>query len=177
MRKVISAAIALWIASDVVHAAPRPLWLAVTTAQLAPSIQPLADRRRSEGLDVVVFIGQPIAALAENPKAAYLVLVGDVPGPGETADAAWFVEAKEFLLYRWIAGQQEKFSSDSMWGELDGDELPDVPVGRIPARNPDEAALVVRKILAYEDRPWSTEDLRLPVWTGARCPARRSTES
>jgi hypothetical protein len=167
MRKVISAAIALWIAAGVVHAAPRPLWLAVTTAQLAPSIQPLADRRRSEGLDVVVFIGQPKAALAENPKAAYLVLVGDVPGPGETADAAWFVEAKEFLLYRWISGQPEKFSSDSMWGELDGDELPDVPVGRIPARNPDEAALVVRKILAYEDRPWSTEDLRLPVWTGA----------
>ena len=70
-------------------------------------------------------------------------------------------------FYRWRSEQRKTFVSDSKWGELDGDELPDVPVGRIPARTPEEVALVVQKILAYEDRPWTTNDLRFPLWLGS----------
>jgi hypothetical protein len=37
---------------------------------------------------------------------------------------------------------------------------------QIPARTVDELQLMVKKIIAYEKRPWTTEDLRLPVWIG-----------
>jgi hypothetical protein len=152
---------------QIARAADAPLWLAVTTEALAPSIQPLAERRRAEGLEAVVFVGSPQDALAAHPRPAYLLLVGDAPGPDEAPDAAWHVPSVVMPLYRWREVQRETFASDSKWGELDGDEAPDVPVGRIPARTPDEAAAVVAKILAYEDRPWVVDDLRFPLWEGS----------
>ena len=50
---------------------------------------------------------------------------------------------------------------------MDGDLIPDVPVGRIPARTPEQAAVVVEKILAFERRQPTIEDLRFIIWTGA----------
>ena len=88
------------------RAADRPLWLVVTTEQLAPSIQPLADRRRTEGLDAVVVTEDPASALKGHPHPAYLLLVGDVPGPGETPDAAWHVPALELPLYTLALGNR-----------------------------------------------------------------------
>ena len=142
------------------------LWLAVTTAELAESLQPLAEYRRGQGLDAVVFVGTPDDALAEHPSPDYLLLVGDAPTAGEEANAAWYVPARSFSLYRWIATQRKTFLSDSMWGDLNGDGNPDVCVGRIPARTAAEVAVVVNKIKAYEGRPWSIDDLRVPAWTG-----------
>jgi len=167
MKRVTLAAVAVVYFSGLARAVEKPLWLAVTTPQLAPSIQPLAERRRAEGLEAVVFVGEPQAALHEHPRPTYLLLVGDAPGPEEKADPAWHMPTIEMPLYRWREEQRKTFASDSKWGELDGDELPDAAVGRIAARSPDEAATVVNKIIAYEDRPWTVDDLRFPMWLGA----------
>src|SRR5206468_940727 len=44
-------------------------------------------------------------------------------------------------------------ASDDWFGDLDGDELPDLAVGRIPVRTREEADTVVAKVLAYEAGP------------------------
>ncbi|NND82954.1 MAG: hypothetical protein HKN50_11045 [Gammaproteobacteria bacterium] len=42
--------------------------------------------------------------------------------------------------------------SDAKYGDLDGDDIPDIPVGRISARTPAELANVVEKINDYQAR-------------------------
>jgi len=41
---------------------------------------------------------------------------------------------------------------DPLFGDIDGDEVPDVPVGRFPARTVEELQLLVSKTLGYESR-------------------------
>ncbi len=146
--------------------AEKPLWLAVTTPSLEEALEPLADRRRAEGLDVLVSTKPIGEALADAPRApSYLLLVGDHEAKREAEP--WFVPAQERQPYRWSFLQREAFASDAAWGDLDGDGAPDLPVGRIPARTPEEVAAVVSKIIAYEERPLSPEDLRVNFWGGS----------
>ena len=70
-------------------------------------------------------------------------------------------------LYRWRSAQREDFSSDAAWGDVDGNGVPVIPVGRIPARTRAEVELVVRKILAFEAKPPTIADLQATVWLGS----------
>ncbi len=145
---------------------PRPLWLAVTRPMFAEALAPLAAHRRAEGLEAVVStrpIAEAIAAAGRRP--ACLLLVGD-DEPGQQAKP-WYVPAKRKGLYRWRANQGRQFASDIAWADLDGDDRPEFPVGRIPARTVKQVAVVVAKILAYERRAPTVSDLRLPAWVGS----------
>ncbi len=54
-------------------------------------------------------------------------------------------------------------ASDSWFGDLDGDGAPELAVGRIPARTPEELAAVVDKLVAYEaeaERPAQPDSWR-----------------
>ena len=53
------------------------------------------------------------------------------------------------------------------WGDLEGNGVPALPVGRIPARSREQAALVVRKIIDFESQVPTAADLQLPVWLGS----------
>jgi len=131
---------------------------------LLAALQPLAEHRRAEGLRPVLS-SEPIGkALAAAGKPAFLLLVGD--DSAADPQAAWHLAAKRRKLYRWREEQSEEFASDSLWSDLDGDLVPDLPVGRLPARSAKQVAQAVEKILAYERRPASQADLRLPIWTG-----------
>jgi len=144
----------------------QPLWLAVGRPGLVDELGPLAQKRRAEGFSVIVStktIQESLAAAPQRP--AFLLLVGD-DEPGKQAEP-WYLPAKRLPLYRWMATQRAEFASDSAWGDFDGDNLADIPVGRIPARTPQEVRLVVRKILAFEQQPPTDADLCLPVWVGA----------
>ncbi len=166
IRLVLTCLAWLAVSSIAPCATTEKLWLAVTTQELAPGVKTLAERRRAEGFQTEVFVGQPDEALVNFQRPDYLLLVGDVATPGEASAADWQVGSRTFPLYRWHQGQREKFLSDSMWGDLDNDGVPEVPVGRLPARSTDELGLMVKKIIAYEDRSWTSDDLRLPIWTG-----------
>lgn len=149
---------------SIARAAEPAIWLAVGNAELLVALQPLADHRRAEGFHPVLS-SEPIGkALADAGKPAFLLLVGD-DAPTHPP-AAWHLAAKRRKLYRWREEQSEEFVSDALWGDLDGDLAPDVPVGRLPARSAKQVAQAVEKILAYERRPASQADLRLPIWTG-----------
>jgi hypothetical protein len=155
---VLSAASGLCLAAE-----QKPIWLAVAEADLSPSLKPLAEKRRSDGFEVVVSsdtIEKSLAALPRRPS--FLLLVGD-----DELSKTHQLPAKHQKLYRWRSAQAKEFLSDMAWGDLDGHGTPDIPVGRIPARTPAEVDRVVGKILAYESQPPSSADLQLPVWMGS----------
>ena len=129
-------------------------------------LKALADKRRSEGFETLVS-NKPIAeALAASSRRSdFLLLVGD-DEPGQEM-SPWFLPAKRKKLYRWRGVQRQEFSSDAAWGDLDGDGVPKIPVGRIPARTRAQVDLVVRKILAFESQPPTAADLQLTVWLGS----------
>jgi uncharacterized repeat protein (TIGR01451 family) len=53
------------------------------------------------------------------------------------------------------------FPADNLYTDIDGDGMPDIPVGRITARDVGELAVVIDKIISYEAMSSSTEVLFL----------------
>lgn len=98
-------------------------------------------------------------------KPAYLLLVGDCELGQE--EQPWCVPSRTCKLYRWRIVQREDFASDTLWGDFDNDLVPDIPVGRLPVRNKEQLDVLVNKILAFENRPSTLEDLRVPIYAGS----------
>ncbi len=159
-------AVLLCIAS-VATAQEKPVWLVVARPAFVEALTPLVKKRQQEGMQAVIStksVKDALAGLGRQP--AYLLLVGD-DQPGHE-EQPWYLATKRHSQYHWLRGRQaETFASDALWGDLDGDLAPDIPVGRIPARTKEQVELVVRKILEYEERAPSVEDLRLPIWAGS----------
>ncbi|HUT13206.1 MAG TPA: C25 family cysteine peptidase [Thermoguttaceae bacterium] len=144
----------------------KPLWLAVGNGDMVKPLEPLAEKRRGEGFDTVVSTESIEKALAMAPRRPeFLLLVGD-DEPGRENEP-WYLPARRMKLYRWRAVQREEFASDAAWGDVDGDLVPEMAVGRIPARTPRQVELVVEKILEFERRPPTVDDLQLPIWGGS----------
>jgi len=93
----------------------------------------------------------------QGPKLRYVLLLGDA-----TYDFKDFLQTGVTnkipplmvkTSYLWTV-------SDPALGAIHGDDiLPDVAIGRLPARNPDELRVMVSKILAYETGEASLESL------------------
>ena len=165
-RSLVLATGFLWAAAAQAPGADRGLHLIVTRPMFTDAVAPLAAHRRKEGFRVVVSTKLPAKAIADAWRLAFVLLVGD-DQPGKVAEP-WYLPARRVRGHYWFARRPTRtFASDAVYGDLDGDDLPDVPVGRIPARTAEQAALVVRKILAYESQAPSLDDLRLPFWAGA----------
>jgi len=140
-------------------------WLVVTTPLFEESLAPLAKHRRAQGLTVTISTAKPAAAIAEPPRPDTILLVGDTQRGSEAEP--WHVATQWRKLYRWRSAQRHEFAADALWGDLDADGSLDVPVGRIPVRDPQTLQRIVAKIIAYEGRAPSPADLRLPLWGGA----------
>jgi hypothetical protein len=89
----------------------------------------------------------------ESGQLQYLLLIGDVTSGtnrGNATDRTTiptnYVPAK--INTRW--GSEPTIATDTPYAHLDGDQLPDLAVGRIPADSAQELAGVVRKIVRYE---------------------------
>jgi len=152
----------------------------VAPAEFIAAVQPLADRRRSQGLRVRVvdvddvyalfnggiFHPEAIRAFAAHaydnwpdPNPAYLFLVGDgnfnfkgYNPEGYGAAPTWMPPYLEFA-----DPDQGEVAVDSRFGDVDGDGAPEVMVGRVPASTVAQVQGFVAKALAYEsapDAPW-----------------------
>jgi len=144
----------------------KPIWLVVTTKAFEEALKPLAEKREKEGLLPVIVtktVEEALADLSRDPS--YLLIVGDCEKGKESEP--WYMPSKSLPFYRWMFNQRETFESDSAFGDLDGDSKPDIPVGRIPARSREEAALIVKKIIDYESRKPAATDLGLNIWSGS----------
>ncbi|MFN0127968.1 MAG: C25 family cysteine peptidase [Verrucomicrobiales bacterium] len=120
-------------------------WIAVVAPGLEEAVVPLAEYRRGEGWQTTVLTADAdipatskrIATIAEEGRVCCLVLVGDFGAPGVPAG-----KGKQ--------GRMTGEPTDLPWSRgLDGRR---VETGRLPARNLEEATVMVRKIL-----DWSTQ--------------------
>jgi hypothetical protein len=145
-------------------------WLAISHGMFLPAVDALVAQRQAEGLSTKVVDVERIYARysAGNPDPAaiaryiadsrralgvrYVVLVG-----GDTVDAPGYLNSGSvsFIPTPYVATNRfvQFAPADAALGDVDGDGIPDLAVGRIPARTLAEATEMIRKILAHAQQP------------------------
>lgn len=144
----------------------RGAWLAIAPTSLLPAAQRLADLRAAQGLEARTVDLQKIydefAFGAPNPHAIhdflayawqhwslpprYVVLAG--AGTYDYRNLLGFGD--ELVPPVMIRTQSGLFPSDNLLGDVDGDGLPEMAVGRIPVLSAAELDAYTAKIAAYE---------------------------
>ena len=138
----------LLVTLSVAQDSPDPTWLAIGPEAAREALAPLMAQRRGQGL-AVRFVAIEDLPAGENLLASvrdavrtagparFLLIIGDGAGTGD----AWVVPPPK----------DGPIDADPLFGDLDGDRLPDVHVGRLPVRDAAELGSMVRKILRYEN--------------------------
>jgi hypothetical protein len=135
-------------------------WIVLVAPGLKDAIKPLAVRREAEGWDVTVIEAEEnptaamrrIAEMAGTGRPCCVLLAGDYwPAAGSNRTPAgvglWLRMKGRPTDLPWAAGVKD----------------PMIEVGRLPARNPAEAKIMVDKILA-----WPTEAAHLEAFPRAQ---------
>jgi len=151
-------------------------YIVITHPDLRQSIQPLVEWRRAQGLRVAVATVDQIYdefshGLADptaihdflryahehwaKPAPRYVLLVGDASYDyRDNLKAPNKNLVPTYLLETYFVGET---ASDNWFVRLDDDGLPDMAIGRLPAKNAAEVKAVVDKIVGYERSPASGE--------------------
>ncbi len=143
---------------------PPPQWIVVTPAAFRSAIEPLAEHRKAQGMQVKVVqttdilsnreiltgdaakLRAHVNGLCRQAKgASYVLLVGAVE-PGLLPQP----ETRVLPPLKGTVSRMKGQPSDNGYGCLGADLLPTVPVGRLPARTLEEARQMVQKTLAFE---------------------------
>jgi hypothetical protein len=125
--------------------------LVITPDELRPGLSEWIAHRESQGLSVAVAAPEEdVAALVRSrhggseSRLRWLVLIGDVDAiPCAYRDAVAIAPYEE----------DDRIATDAPYADVDGDEVPDLAVGRIPARTADEARALLARSIAYEEAP------------------------
>ncbi len=147
---------------------PGADYVVVTTTDLRPVLQPLIDHREASGLKSLVVearelydtftngVYSPVAiqsfmaAAAKNwkTKPRYLLLVGD-------ADLdCTFVNTKETIPATLVMTDYNGVTgTDALYGDTDGDGVPEIAVGRLPFRRRDDVLDFIQRVITEEKRP------------------------
>lgn len=152
----------------------------VAHSSLKPATALLADWHRSHGRRVVVADAQDVydefnygiyhpkaipAMLAwarehwTQPGPAYLTLLGDGHWNFKSFNTAAYPAPPIMIppYLAWVDPWQGEVPADSLFGDLTGDGVPEVAVGRLPAANLDEALLMVDKVAHYDESARTAE--------------------
>ncbi|HEY2880975.1 MAG TPA: C25 family cysteine peptidase [Pirellulales bacterium] len=163
------------------HALLLPLLIGLTTAAAEPpdvvvvcpqefraAMQPWLERREKQGHTVQFISNEPtpveireqIRTIAKSGKLRFVLLVGDAPTSNSTA----VQRANRTPTFKIPAPMNRVWSgepdvaSDNPYADLNDDRVPDLAIGRLTARTADELAVIVKRILAYEESqdfgPW-----------------------
>jgi hypothetical protein len=133
--------------------------LVVCPAEFRAALAPWIEYRSAAGHSLEV-IGNGFSAgelrgeirrRAHAGSLRYVVLVGDADArPADSASSRKVpthqAAAKVTLPY----GAEKTIATDNWYADLDDNSVPDVAIGRLPARSPDQLSVIVEKILAYE---------------------------
>ncbi|MFZ5879255.1 MAG: C25 family cysteine peptidase [Chloroflexota bacterium] len=147
-------------------------YLVIAHPDFINGIQPLVQAREAQGLTVRVVnvndlyhrytygifdpqaIKQYIAYAAENLGTEYVLLVG-----GDTYDYRNYlgIGSVSFIPSLYVAtGPTVRFVPvDPLYADVDNDNLPDLAIGRFPARTAAELNLLVSKTLAYAGKDYA----------------------
>ncbi len=141
-------------------------YLVVTSRELAPAAQELADYRATQGLRVGVVLFEDLCdwfmdGLRTPEAITEMLYYADT----YWAEAPWMMvlAGNGHFDYLGALGDEVNqlppllvqtpeglFSSDGELSDLDGDTILDVATGRLPARTPAELTIMISKIKAYE---------------------------
>ena len=97
-------------------------------------------------------IREKIRDAAKEYDVEAILLVGD-GAPTDSASYGWrdVVPAPRVsALVVQVFGSEELLASDSYYADLDGDDLPDVPIGRLPVETPKDLEVCIDNIIHYE---------------------------
>ncbi len=155
-------ALILLAASAAIGADDTPADVAlVVPPPLEQAMEPWIRYRQGQGHRVAVVAGnRPISdictelrALAQGGRLRFVVLVGDAdPAMYSNSTIAArcvptaYAEAKVNVLW----GSESHIATDNPYGDLDGDGVPELAVGRLPADSPEQLQCIIAKTLAYE---------------------------
>jgi hypothetical protein len=95
-----------------------------------------------------------------HPAPRYVLLGGDA-----TSDPRNYLHqpARDFVPTKTVDTQYMETASDDWFADFDNDGVPEMAVGRLPIRTQAEAAVVVDKIIGYEQGPAPTSHQALLV--------------
>jgi hypothetical protein len=124
-----------------------------TAAEIQAAIR---ERARQKPLSCVLLVGDA----APNRPPANRPLLGGGPRDPLAATPVAFTTKPEWCVPTGLVdakiirnfGPDRDIATDNGYADLDGDGVPDVPVGRLTADTPEELATIVRKIIDYERR-------------------------
>ncbi len=161
------------VPGDEGHAAPNlpAQWILATAPAFHEPLKPLIDRRRADGLKVMVVDTTNVLSAAQiragNGAAlqAYLEpLVRNYDGPSYVllagAIAAKDSPNPEQVVLPALSGMTARMKgrpTDYGYGVVSESGLPRASVGRFPARKPGQMTALVRKTLAFERQSPSAE--------------------
>ncbi len=99
-----------------------------------------------------------------KPAPAYLTLLGDGHWNFKSYNLGLYGTAPELVPPYMVFEDPWNglVPADGLYGDINGDDIPDIAVGRIPVNDLTEAQTVLNKIIAYDD-PY-TETLRTAAW-------------
>ena len=147
---------------------PGADWVVVTTSRLAPLIVPLVEHRRSRGFTPAVVEARELydtfthgrfdpRAITEFVRAAhrnwilkpkYLLIVGDADH-----GADWISSQETIPTQMVMTDYNGATATDGLYGDIDGDGIPDICVGRLPVRTPAGTLRLVNRIIDLETKP------------------------
>ena len=141
-------------------------YLVVASRALAPAAQELADYRASQGLRTGVAVFEDVCDLMANglrtPEAIPELLsyaeaywteypwMVALAGSGHSDYFGALGDEINHLPPMLVGTAEGLFASDGLLANSGGDGLPDVAIGRLPARTPEELTAMIAKIKEYE---------------------------
>ena len=133
--------------------------LVLCSSDLQAALAPWVKYRRQQGHEIAIRFSQPtadqnkklIAEYSKSKALKHVLLVGDSGDrwldPRKLVPTS-FVPAKVNLLY----GSEPTIATDNPYGDLDGDGVPELSVGRLTADTPEELASTIDRIIRYEQQ-------------------------
>jgi hypothetical protein len=146
-------------------------YLVIANPNFISGINPLVQLHRAQGMTVNVVdvndlyakytygvfdpsaIKQYIAYAAKNLGTKYVLLVG-----GDTYDYRNYlgINSTSYIpsIYTSTGPQANFIPADPLYADTNGDNLPDLAIGRLPVRSAAQLDMVVSKTLAYEGKTY-----------------------
>lgn len=133
----------------------------VVAPPLREAMEPWIRHRQGQGHRMALVAGnrsvseirEDLRAIAQGGRLRYVVLVGDAdpamysdPEVAARCVPTGYAEAKVNVLW----GSEPHIATDNPYGDLTGDGVPELAVGRLSADSPEELQQIIAKTLAYE---------------------------
>jgi hypothetical protein len=152
-------------------------YLVITRSFFSETLDRWVAERRKNGFDVLVrpwrrapsakdirnWIRQQVDKSGRHWR--YILIVGDC-GANEEKGDVWHIPSLEYEFQ--FNQQTQKFVTDALYGDLDLNGSPDVPVGRLAVRNTSQLKTQIHKILTYQYQKLSPDWFRAIIWAGAK---------